>query len=268
MNPNNPYEQPGTQPQSGPQPPVQPQPPLTSGQPQYGQPVPPQQPAVAPWPAQPQLTSPQPEPLAQPTPQPLAQFNSDYLNQIAPQSKKPVNKFGMIALIGGVLLAAIIAVILLIGSGGPDFATQAKDVQGRINTLQEVADSQQTHLKENDISLANSTLSSALTTMNTDLGTIMKSKGVKGASATKVNPTKTELAYATTLQKKLDDAYQRGTLDRTYTTQMTYELTILRGKLTKLTHSANSKSVTEFSDTAIQNVDAILAAYNKFSSTK
>lgn len=178
------------------------------------------------------------------------------------------NKIGIFALIGGVLAAVAIAVFMILGSGGPDFATQAKDIQGRINSLMTVADSQQTHLKENDISLANSTLSSALTTMNTDLVTIMKARGVKGASTGKVNPTKTEQAYAETLQKKLDDAYQRGTLDRNYTSQMTYELTILRGKLTKLKNSGKSKSVTEFSNTAIKNVDAILAAYNNFSATK
>lgn len=267
MNPNNPYEQQPYQPPQAGTPPMQPP---VGGQSPYGQPLSPQQQPVQPqqWTQQPQPISPPSDPLPQQTPQPLADFNSDYLNQIAPKQNKPVKKFGVIALIIGVLLAAGVAVMLLLGAGAPDFATQSKDVQGRINTLLTVADSQQRNLKENDISIANSTLSSALTTMNTDLGTIMKARGVKGASTGKVNPSKTELAYAEALQKKLDDAYQRGTLDRNYTSQMTYELTILRGKLTMLKDSGKSKSVTEFANSAIQNVDAILTAYNNFSATK
>ena len=57
---------------------------------------------------------------------------------------------------------------------------------------------------------------------------------------------KTEKAYSDELAKTLDDSYQRGTLDRTYTSQMTYELTVLKSKLTKLQRSTKSKELTEF----------------------
>jgi hypothetical protein len=218
---------------------------------------------------------PQPIPLGaaavQNTPQPNApneQYSVDYLNQIAPVQRKSTNRFAVIALIGGVLLAALAAVFILANAGPPDFSAQAKGVQSRISTLQTVADGQQTHLKENAISEANSSLASALTSMDTELTALMKTKGIKVADSTKRTVTASEKLYADTLTKKLDDSYQRGTLDRTYATQMTYELTVLRSKLTRMKNAANSKSVTAYVDSAVANIDPILKAYNAFSATK
>ena len=259
--------------------------------PQVSQAVPPQQPA-APMPySQPVAQAPsQPQPVAAPasqpypTPAPLGsqaaapatfpsgtsqdQYSVDYLNQIAPREQKTVNRFAVFGLIGGILMAAVAAVVIMANAGGPDFSAQAKSIEARINTLQTVADAVQPNLKENAISEANSTLSSALTSMNVDLTALMKAKGLKVSTSSSATISKSEKAYADTLQKKLDDSYQRGTLDRTYTTQMTYELTLLRSSLTKLKNTANSKSVTAFSDTAVTNIDAILKAYNNFSATK
>jgi hypothetical protein len=219
--------------------------------------------------------APQPIPLGaaavQNTPQaaePTTQYSVDYLNQIAPTQKKSTNRFAVIALIAGVLLATIVAVFVLANAGPPDFSTQAKGVQARITTLQTVADGQQTHLNENAISEANSSLSSALTSMNTELSAIMKAKGLKATDAAKATVTKTEKTYAIALVKKLDDSYQRGTLDRTYAAQMTYELTVLRSQLNRMKNTANSKSVTAYVDSAVTNIDAILKAYDAFSATK
>jgi hypothetical protein len=49
---------------------------------------------------------------------------------------------------------------------------------------------------------------------------------------------------------------------------MTYELTVLRSKLTRMKTAANSKSVTAYVDSAVANIDPILKAYNAFSATK
>jgi hypothetical protein len=287
MNPENPYQpQPGATPPAGQQPPFQGQPTSAPLPPQPQQPA-----ATAPNPyyqqPQPIVT---PNPLSQPpqpvvsplpTPAPLGgaqsplpsgasaeQYSVDYLNQIAPKQQKTVNRFAIFGLSGAVIMAVVAVVIIMANAGGPDFSAQAKSLQARINTLQTVADSQQSHLKENVISEANSSLSSALTSTSTDLTTIMKAKGLKTSSGSSATISKTEKAYAASLQKKLDDAYQRGTLDRTYTTQMTYELTLLRSKLTRLKHTANSKSITAFCDTATTNIDAIIKTYNNFSATK
>lgn len=271
MNPDNNY-QPLKHPD--PQPPAQPSF-RPQGQPApYQQPMPNQQPPqngyAAPAPTNPAYERPVPLAAAgiEPVPQqvsPNDPYPLDYLNQIAPVEKKSVNKFAVFALIGSVLLVAIAAVILFASSGPPDFSTQAKAVQSRITTLQTVADAQQSHLKETAISEANSSLASALTSMDAELSTIMKTKGIKKSPAAAKS---TEKAYADALSKKLDDSYQRGTLDRTYAAQMTYELTVLKSRLNRMKNSANSKSVTTYVNSAVVNIDAILKAYSKFSATK
>lgn len=276
MNPDNPY-------QPTPRPEIQPAEPINGAPAPQQYPVNPPAQQMAPQ-ATPSTNpgfSPTDAPLPRPIPlsaatvqnnpqqaTPGEQYSVDYLNQIAPTQKKSTNRFAVFALIGGVILAAIAAVVILASSGPPDFSAQAKSAQSRITTLQTVADGQQTHLKENAISEANSSLASALTSMNTELTALMKTKGVKVADSTKVAVTKTEKLYAETLTKKLDDSYQRGTLDRTYATQMTYELTVLRSTLNRMKNTANSKSVTTYVNSAVTNIDAILKAYNAFSATK
>lgn len=281
MNPDNAY-------QPTPRPEVQPM------EPAYGAPSPTQYSGSTPLPQpalqQPVLqatptTEPAFSPTSTPLPRPIPlsaatiqnntqlsgsneQYSVDYLNQIAPSQKKSTSRFAVFAPIGGIILVALAAVIIFANAGPPDFSTQAKSAQSRIITLQTVADGQQTHLKENTISEANSSLASALTSMNTELTAIMKTKGIRVADSTKVAVSKTEKAYAENLTKKLDDSYQRGTLDRTYASQMTYELTVLRSTLNRMKNTANSKSVTTYVNSAVTNIDAILKAYNAFSATK
>jgi hypothetical protein len=275
MNPDNPY-------QPTPRPEAQPPEPLNAAPvtPQYVAPASPQPPLEASPPVRPEYSPtgaplPQPIPLGaaavQNTPQYAPSndpYSVDYLNQIAPVQTKSTNRFAIFALIGTVLLAVVAAVVIFVNAGPPDFSVQAKSIQSRITTLQGVTDGQQNHLKENAISEANSSLDSALTSMNTELTALMKAKGIKGTSAKTKTVSATEKAYAEKLTKKLDDSYQRGTLDRTYAAQMTYELTSLRSKLMSMKNTANSKSVSTFVDGAVANIDAILKAYGAFSATK
>jgi hypothetical protein len=185
----------------------------------------------------------------------------DYLNQIAPQQQKTVNRFAVFGLISGMLVVVLVLFMVITNSGPPDISSQTKSLQQRIATLQSVVDSQQPHLQNNGLSAANSTLSSTLTSMSTDLATLMKAKGVKASDSTTSIAT-SEKKYASTLRKKLDDSYQRGTLDRVYAPQMTYELTVLRTKIKLLkSTNGNSKSVDEFCTTSLANVDAILKTY-------
>lgn len=202
-------------------------------------------------------------PQPQPSPQPATQsMTVDYLNQIAPKQPVAVHRYAVFGLIAAVIFA-IIAVIAIVNSGGPDLAGQALSIQDRITTLQTVTDAQQAHLKETTISEANATLSSAFTSMNSDLSTIIKAKSLKLPKKTS-----TEKVYSDALLGKLDTAYQLGTLDRTYTAQMTYELHVLRSMLTKFKTSANSTSITSFCNNSVANIDIILKSYASFAATK
>lgn len=201
------------------------------------------------------------QPVVAPTPS----YSADYLNQIAaPTTKKTPSKFAVIGLIGGVLLAAIFALLLINTSGSPSFTAQAKIINARIGTLQTVAAAQQKVLTENSISEANATLVSSLATMNTDLAALSATKDKKDDKALAAQ----ESAYQSTLATTLDNANQRGTLDRTYTVQMSYELTLLRGMIVKLKNSTNKDSIKTFCTTSLSNLDIILKQYAEFSASK
>jgi len=188
-----------------------------------------------------------------------ANYSVDYLNQIAPKEQKAVNRFAVIALVGGILISALFAIILLSSSGGPNADDQLPSVAARVTTLKTVAEAQQPHLRDTKLSEANAALSSSLTTMNTDIQGILKERKIKSNDKSTVG--KKETAYSEKLSTTLDQSYQRGTLDTIYTSQMSYELTVLRGKLTKLKRSTKSKSLTTFSSNGITNIDTILRAY-------
>jgi hypothetical protein len=189
--------------------------------------------------------------------------SASYLDQIATPEPVRVHKFAVIGLIGGVLVLLLVVLMIMMNSGGPSLGSQAKFINGRLNTLNTLASAQQKHLEDNTISSANATLSSVLTTIDTDLTTTMKAHSVTLSSTVST----TEKAYATTLTDKLDDAYQRGTLDRTYAPQITYELSILRSKLVTMKGASSSTSIRDFCTTAITSLDALIKTFKEFSST-
>ncbi len=228
-------------------------------------PTPPVQPTGwAPLP-QNQVAQPQSAPVAPSAfnAQPNSTTEENYLNQIATPEPVRVHKFAMFGLIGGVLVLLIVVLAIMMNSGGPSLSTQAKTVNDRINTLKTVASDQQKHLSDNTIVTSNATLSSVLTTMSTELTDVMKARKITLSSTAST----AEKKYATTLSTKIDDAYQRGTLDRTYAPQITYELTLLRSKLVAMKSSSNSSAVSTFCTNSITNLDAIIKTFKDYSAT-
>lgn len=251
--PNNPWQQ------AQPTQPTQPQ-----MQQQQPTPQPPN-----PWPqAQPTTQfQQQPQMQQQPTQAPQPNYNApeysiDYLNQIAPKQQKAVSRFAVFALIGVVIISAIFAVVALLNSQGPSVNERLAPVNHRITSLQKIASTQQKVLSENQISEANAVLNSSLTSMSANLTAIMKERGVKNTAPS------TEKAYAAELTKILEDSYQKGTLDRTYTAQMTYELTLLKSKITAIKKQTSNKSLLEFCNSSIDSLDIVLEAYTSFNATK
>ena len=210
--------------------------------------------------------NPQPYPSNPVDNDPSPTMTVDYLNQIAPAEQAKVHRFAIIGLIGGVLLAALFILILIANSGGPSANELLPPLAGRIETLQSVTADQQAHLSENQISEANASLSSALSSMDTDIQAIMKDRGVKKTSSkTAISD---ETAYKNALSKTLDDSYQRGTLDRTYTAHMTYELTILNSQIAALRQATTNATIRSFCDSATTNINLILKTYSSFDATK
>lgn len=212
------------------------------------------------------------QPLSQfPAPAPApSQFSVDYLNQIAaPVAQKKVSPLILFGGIGALLLLVIGALILITNlSSPPDFTAQARTVQARLATLETITDQQQKRLQRNQLSSMNATLKTSLLSMDSDLSAILTARGLKATDAALTTAKNTEKTYLTKLTNTLNDSYLTGTLDRTYASQMAYELTILQSKLQALKSTANSKSVTDFYTRSSPTLTTAIDAFSSFSSSK
>ena len=198
----------------------------------------------------PQPASPQIDYLGGPSREDRHEYSIDYLNKIAPKEQRNINKFAVFGLIGGVLLTAIFALILMTRSGGPSPNAQLPIVASRISTLQAVTAEQQPHLNVNQISEANAA--------------IMKERKLKADK----DLTAKETAYREKLSKSLNDSHQRGTLNRTYTSQMRYELTLLRSQVVTLKKAGSTDAIKKLCNNGIENIDLILKSYASFDASK
>lgn len=199
--------------------------------------------------------------------EPDTSFPVDYLNEIAPkQQPVQMNRFAVFGLIGGVLLLAF-AIIMMMVNSQPNYTKQAQTTLARIETLQAATKEQQSRLTENELSSMNTTLTTSLGSMGTELKSSLKDAKIKTELVGDAK--KTEKAYSDKLSKTLEDAYLTGSLDRVYAREMSYQLSILKSYLQKLkTASGNRKAIADYVATNSKTLDAATKSFSNFTSTK
>ncbi len=199
--------------------------------------------------------------------EPDTSFPVDYLNEIAPkQQPVQINRFAVFGLIGGVLLLAF-AIIMMMVNSQPNYTKQAQSTLARIETLQAATKEQQSRLTENELSSMNTTLTTSLGSMGTELKSSLKDAKIKTELVGDAK--KTEKAYSDKLSKTLEDAYLTGSLDRVYAREMSYQLSILKSYLQKLkTASGNRKAIADYVATNSKTLDAATKSFSNFTSTK
>ena len=199
--------------------------------------------------------------------EPDTSFPVDYLNEIAPkQQPVQINRFAVFGLIGGVLLLAF-AIIMMMVNSQPNYTKQAQSTLARIETLQAATKEQQSRLTENELSSMNTTLTTSLGSMGTELKSSLKDAKIKTELIGDAK--KTEKAYSDKLSKTLEDAYLTGSLDRVYAREMSYQLSILKSYLQKLkTASGNRKAIADYVATNSKTLDAATKSFSNFTSTK
>ncbi len=199
--------------------------------------------------------------------EPDTSFPVDYLNEIAPkQQPVQINRFAVFGLIGGVLLLAF-AIIMMMVNSQPNYTKQAQSTLARIETLQAATKEQQSRLTENELSSMNTTLTTSLGSMGTELKSSLKDAKIKTELVGDAK--KTEKAYSDKLSKTLEDAYLTGALDRVYAREMSYQLSILKSYLQKLkTASGNRKAIADYVATNSKTLDAATKSFSNFTSTK
>lgn len=159
-------------------------------------------------------------------------------------------------MIFGFLALAITAALVLSGAGTPNITTQATLARDNVRALKIVTTEQQKHLADNNLSSLNATLTASLTTISTDITELLGEKASTSADANKPKD-KEVIAAQTVLSQKLNDAYLTGTLDRTYASEMSYQLRLLSIQLKKLANTGRTSASREIYTKNAPSLDAI-----------
>ena len=171
-------------------------------------------------------------------------YSIDYLNQIAPQQKKPGmnNRLFVVIAGGGLVLAILIGVLTLFSSGsGPTQKMQT--LSARLTTLQTISDKAQKNIKSGELRSTNSSLNIFLTNANRDIVAPLAKNGVE---VKKIDKKILGLEAGTKLTEKLEDARLNAVYDRTYAREMGYRLDTVAALMKDIYTSSNSKSLKEF----------------------
>lgn len=238
----------------------------------------PNQPNQNPYQAPPQPTPPtgvppapgQPVPPTSvpPTPQQSSapQYSIDYLNQIAPAPAKS-NLFGNRLLIaiagGGIILVLLVGILSMLGGGsGPTQKMQT--FAARVQMLEGVVSKAQKNIKSNDLRATNSNLSIFLANTSQGMADPLEKNGV---SVTKIDKTITQAESGEELTAKLEDARLNAVFDRTYSREMSYQLTALEALMKSIYGNTKSKSMKSFLQTTDDSLVPIKKQFDTFNAT-
>ena len=171
------------------------------------------------------------------------EYPIDYLNQIAPEQKKPgMSGKWVLILIGLGVVAVIFDAIALLSSGGGS-TQKLQTLTARMQTLQKISQSAEKNIKSGSLRSTNSTLSLFLTNANRDIEKPLANNGVKVKSLDK-NIVKKEDGSKVTAA--LEDARLNATYDRTYAREMGFQLDTLTNLMKEIYTSTKSKSLKDF----------------------
>ncbi len=231
--------------------------------------LPPQQPYQTPTPQQietPAQTDSYPSQPAAAPPQPVVpQYSIDYLNQIAPEAKKPGldNRMFLFIIGGGLVLAAIVGMLTLF-SGGNGPTEKMQTLAARMATLQTVTEKSQKNIKSNALRSTNSSLNIFLTDANHDIAEPLMNNGV---DVKKIDKKIETAEKGEELTKKLEDARLNAVFDRVYAREMSYQLSTVESLMNSIYRQTKSKSLKAFLKETDGNIAPIIKQLDGFNAT-
>ena len=192
------------------------------------------------------------------------EYPIDYLNQIAPEEKKPLMNSRIILVIVGILvvLAAVVAFLVLVSSGGASDGQKLQTLSARMQTLEKISKAAGKNIKSGSLQTTNSTLSLFLTNANRDIVTPLQNNGIKASNLDKTIVKKEDGSKVTAA---LEDARLNAIYDRTYAREMSFQLDTLASLMKQIYTTTKSKSLKEFlltTDTNLKPIRTQLAEFN------
>ncbi|HEU0266159.1 MAG TPA: hypothetical protein VFQ70_00855 [Candidatus Saccharimonadaceae bacterium] len=184
------------------------------------------------------------------------QYSIDYLNQIAPKQKGPgvSNKlfFGVIGL--GIILVIAFAIALISSGRGPSETVQMETMAARLQALQSIADNAGQNIGDDSLQSANANLDTELTSLNQQIVVPLKNNGIN-AKALPQSIVKAQALTDTT--NRLNDAELNAVYDRTYASEMSFQLSELFILMREINSGSNSRSMRAFIQNALSNLKPI-----------
>jgi len=193
------------------------------------------------------------------------EYPIDYLNQIAPEQKKPgLDNRAFLMIIGiGIFLAAVVGVLMLLNSGGASSSEKLQTLSARMQTLQKISNTSEKSIKSGKLRTTNSTLTLFLTNANHDIeDPLLKNKVTPKALDKKI----VGKENGAEMIKTLEDARLNATFDRIYAREMSFQLDTLASLMKEIYTTTKSKSLKEFLVTTDGNMKPIRTQLAEFNS--
>ena len=184
-------------------------------------------------------------------PDPNTQAPIDYLNQIAPQPKRPgVDKRAVVAVVAIIVtvLTIVIGFLIFISNSAAGPKTSMVTLAARMQAMQEVSDKAQKNIKSSQLRSVNSNLKILLTNANRDIAAPL--------AIEKIDVTAT-----------LEDARLNATFDDTYAREMGFKLATIAVLMQQISEQSKSKSMQEFLLETDENLQPIKQQLESFNST-
>lgn len=196
-------------------------------------------------------------------------YTVEYLNSIAP--KPPVSFWtkGKLMLVVFVILGGALASFLLLNnSGGSTTNSQAvTKLYYNISQMQTISTNYQKRLKNPDIVALNAGLTSSLASSQTSLYNYMESKKIEILKESKAKKTQLYTSVAEEyekLDKELDEAFLKTSLDETYARDVGYQLSIIKSLATRLKDRLRTKTADATLDPIIANLEISIKSFNNY----
>ncbi len=176
--------------------------------------------------------------------QPIASL--DYLNQIAPKNTKKLDLFNQKPLI----LVGLIAIVLLIlfsivGSILSGGTKPTERLAARLTATAGVANDASSKIKSSALKAVNSNLKSQLTNILRDIEPVLAKDNLTIA---KINKQVTASESLDSMLSTLEDARLNAVYDRTYASEMAYQLDKVLGLLQQINGNSSGTTKTFVSD--------------------
>lgn len=191
------------------------------------------------------------------------QMPIDYLNQIAPEQKKPgMDKRMFLGIIIGAVLLVVVLIVIIANSGKTD---SLQTLALRLQTTQKIADTAQKDIKSSSLRTINSSLGVYLTNTNRNIAEPLAKNNI---DLKKVDKKVIAAESGSELTAVLAEAKLNVKFDSTYAREMSYRLEKISVLMTTSYKTAKSASLKTFLETSDKDLQTLKKEFADFNSSQ